>query len=267
MIKLGIIGHGFVGKAVDHGFNQEVEKYIVDPKYGEKSIADIIREGVIRVFVCVPTPKNEDGMINASIVESVLQEIEDAAPNDQNILTILKSTVTPDHVRSFGEKFKNIDLVYNPEFLTEKNYLEDFVNPPMHIFGGHSRATHRAQRMYDDHSRCVHCPVYHTDLVTASFIKYTLNTFLAAKVIYFNQMYDLFQTMNPEASWEEFITIIGTDPRMGDSHMMVPGHDGSRGFGGSCFPKDTEALVEFAKQQGQSFTLLEEVLKVNNELR
>jgi len=121
--------------------------------------------------------------------------------------------------------------------------------------------------MYDDHSQCHHCPVYHTDLVTASFIKYTLNTFLAAKVIYFNQMYDLFQKMNPTSSWEEFVTIIGTDPRMGDTHMMVPGHDGSRGFGGSCLPKDTAALVEFAKQQGHDFTVLEQVLKVNEDLR
>ena len=123
------------------------------------------------------------------------------------------------------------------------------------------------QRLYQEHSQCCPCPYYHTDAVTASFVKYTINTFLAQKVSYFNQMFDLWQIVNPDGSWEQYTTIVGTDPRLGTSHMQVPGHDGKRGFGGSCFPKDTQALVAFAEAQGVPFRMLEQTLKVNDELR
>ncbi len=266
-MKLGIIGHGFVGKAVDNGFNREVEKYIVDPKYGDKTIESVIAAGVKTVFVCVPTPMSEGGEIDISIVSSVLELLDQLGDQDKKILTILKSTVTPQHVKNFETTYSNLDMVYNPEFLTEKNYLEDFIKPTMHVLGGKEEFTKLVEKLYLEHSQCHECPVFHMDGVTASFIKYTMNTFLAMKVIYFNQMYDVFKAMNSETSWETFISIVGEDPRMGNTHMMVPGNDGRRGFGGSCFPKDTEALIAFAKEQGADFTLLEEVMKVNSKVR
>lgn len=264
MYSIGIIGHGFVGKAVDHGFKKNIEKHVVDPKYGGLTVTQLIQDKKAHaVFVCVPTPMGEDGHVNESIVGSVLTEIEAATPDDKKTLVILKSTITPDHLKSFDSKFHKVSLVYNPEFLTEKNYLEDFVKPDMQILGGSINDTQEVQRLYQEHSICEPCPYYHTDILSASFVKYTINTFLAQKVAYFNQMYDLWQKINPEGDWNAFTTMVRGDPRLGKSHMMVPGNEGKRGFCGSCFPKDTNALVEFAKAQGTPFDLLEKVLEVN----
>jgi len=263
-LKLGIIGHGFVGKAVDHGFTKDIEKFIVDPAFNNVTIKDTIKAGVQTFFICVPTPSNKEGSIDTSIVESVLQEI---AVSGSSPLVILKSTITPDELILIEQKYDSLRIVYNPEFLTEENHLHDFINPSQQIFGGKKEYTLLVEALYARHSECRECPVVHTDLQSSSLVKYTMNTFLAMKVIYFNQMYDLFQHTEPEASWEAFIQMIAIDPRMGESHMMVPGNDGRRGFGGSCFPKDTEALIECAKKQGQSFSVLEKTIEVNQQLR
>jgi len=268
MKSIGIIGHGFVGKAVDHGFNKDIEKLIVDTKYGGLTTTQLIQEhNPEAVFVCVPTPMGETGSIDPDIVISVLQDIQDATAEGKKTLTVLKSTITPEFLKKFITDFDRIALVYNPEFLTEKNYLEDFIKPDMQILGGEKEDTQTVQRLYQEHSQCAPCPYYHTDALTASFVKYTINTFLAQKVSYFNQMYDLWQVVHPEGSWEDYMAMVGTDPRLGKSHMRVPGHDGKRGFGGSCFPKDTNALVNFAKAQGVPFEMLEKTLQVNDQLR
>ena len=268
MKRIGIIGHGFVGKAVDHGFTKNVEKLIVDTKYGGLTTTECIKdENVDTVFVCVPTPMGKDGAINPDIVMSVLTDIQAATPAGQKTLTILKSTITPNFIKDIIQDFDRVALVYNPEFLTEKNYLEDFVKPDMQILGGTNEDTQLAQNLYQEHSVCLPCPYYHTDAVTASFVKYTINTFLAQKVTYFNQMFDLWQQVNPDGNWEEYTAMVGADSRIGTSHMQVPGEDGQRGFSGSCFPKDTSALVSFASAQGVPFELLEKALEVNEKLR
>ena len=85
----------------------------------------------------------------------------------------------------------DIRIVYNPEFLTEKNYINDFVNPPMHVFGGVNADTDAVEKLYKEHSDCKECPVYKTDMVTASMVKYCINSFLATKVTFMNEMYDV----------------------------------------------------------------------------
>ena len=85
----------------------------------------------------------------------------------------------------------DIRIVYNPEFLTEKNYINDFVNPPMHVFGGINADTDAVEKLYKEHSDCRECPVYKTDLITASMVKYCINSFLATKVTFMNEMYDV----------------------------------------------------------------------------
>ena len=88
--------------------------------------------------------------------------------------------------------------------------------------------------------------IFLADLKTAAFIKYSINTFLASKVIFFNELHSIYEKINTSDSWESVINIISRDKRIGDSHMNVPGHDGRKGFGGACFPKDSLALAKFA---------------------
>ena len=123
IIKLGIVGHGFVGTAVEHGFTRNVDKFIVDPKHNStNTIEDLIKFKPDATFVAVPTPQLESGECNTSILEDVLQKLN----NDKNHLVIIKSTVPAYKLQAMQEQCVDLRIVYNPEFLTEKNYIEDF---------------------------------------------------------------------------------------------------------------------------------------------
>ena len=116
--------------------------------------------------------------------------------------------------------------------------------------------------MYVNHSQCKPCPAYLMTAKEASFVKYGINSFLATKVLWFNQFKDLID--NAEIKYNVIVYAIGADPRIGHSHTQVPGPDGKKGFGGACFPKDTKA---FSKYADGKFTVLDEVINVNNEYR
>ena len=255
VINIAIVGHGYVGKAVSHGFNSyKVSVNLIDPIYNTdvKSLDGLELDAA---FVCVPTPFGKDGKIDSSIVEEVVKEL---APRGCPI--IIKSTVTPDVLEKLWKKNKMI--VYNPEFLTEKNALNDFVNPPMHVFGGSPEITKQVEKIYEKFSRCKPCPVFHMSIKEASFVKYGINSFLATKVLWFNQFKDLID--QNKSDYDNIIKAIGTDNRIGFSHTQVPGPDNKIGFGGACFPKDTQAFSSFAKN---NFTILDKVIEENNKYR
>ena len=255
-MKMTIVGHGFVGKAVDFGFtNPSVTKTIIDPLYNITLEDASLNEDV--TFVCVPTPMGEDGAIDCSIVVDTVRKLL----LRRSGIIVIKSTVTPDVIEKFATPHGSLRVVYNPEFLTEKNACEDFVNPSMHIFGGNKDATERLEGIYKDYSLCKPCPVYHMSATDASFVKYGINCFLASKVTWMNQFYDVIKNFG--GNYGIISNAIGTDPRIGGSHITVPGFDGKRGYGGACFPKDTSAFAKFAK----SFSVLEKVIEENNNYR
>jgi len=185
----------------------------------------------------------------------------------KGLLVIVKSTVPAYKLQSIKEQCVDIRIVYNPEFLTEKNYIDDFVNPAMHVFGGMNADTDAVEKLYLEHSDCKECPVFKVDLITASMVKYCINSFLATKVTFMNEMYDVLRAARG-ADWNTFTDIIANDPRIGKSHMRVPGADGQRGYAGSCFPKDTAALAWFAREiLNTPFTQLETSITINDTLR
>ena len=260
-LKLAIVGHGFVGKATDWGFNKKVEKFIVDPVLGT-TVKDLKAFNPEIVFICVPTPMGDDGSQNSSIIEKVIFELSNECPN---AIKVVKSTVLP----GILEKLYKVDsrLIYNPEFLREKHANKDFINSDMIIFGGDRNIANIVSKAYLNNSRCRTKEHIFTDLKSASLIKYAINTFLASKVIFFNELHNLFQGLNVKDSWETVIDAISRDKRIGDSHMDVPGHDGREGFGGACFPKDSLALVKYADDKNQELQLLKKVIKINNKIR
>ena len=263
-MRLGIVGHGFVGSAVNQGFTKNVQKFIVDPKYfAQYTIKDLVQFKPDATFVAVPTPQLESGECNIEIIKNVMTQLNEIKDH----LVIIKSTVPAYKLQQIKEECINLRVVYNPEFLTEKNYLEDFRRPPMHVFGGDRSDTDRVETLYREHSVCQPCPVFHTDLVTASMVKYCINSFLATKVTFMNEMYDVLKSAGG-TEWSEFASIISTDPRIGTSHMRVPGNDGVRGYAGSCFPKDTAALAYYAREiLNVPFTQLETSIEINERLR
>lgn len=260
-LKIGIVGHGFVGKATDWGFNKNVAKFIVDPLL-DTTIKDLKNFEPKIVFICVPTPMGDDGSQDSSIIRTVMKQLIKECPN---AIKVIKSTVLP-HILM---QLKKLDskLIYNPEFLREKHANSDFINSQMIIFGGDRNTATSVSNAYLNHSRCKTKDHIFTDIQTASLIKYSINTFLSSKIIFFNELHSLYEKLGVTDKWESVIDIISKDKRIGDSHMNVPGHDGKKGFGGACFPKDSLALIKFANDLNTNLTLLKSTVKTNNKIR
>lgn len=253
-INVGIVGYGFVGQAVAHGFQNQFVK-IADPLYFNSSTKDFVNGKFDVIFICVPTPMGENGRIDSHIVEQVIDELKHL-----DTILVLKSTVTPDIVdrlaKEHGKKF-----VYNPEFLREATAKKDFVNPTHHVFGGDQDTTDRLQCIYEDYSICKPAQTFHVTPKEASFVKYGINCFLASKVLFWNQFEEQCERLG--VNYNNVRYAIEGDPRIGESHMAVPGNDGRHGFGGACFTKDTAALVTLFPE----FTVLKETIRANNKIR
>ncbi len=260
-IKIGIVGHGFVGKATDWGFSKNVEKFIVDPLY-DTNINDLSNFEPELIFICVPTPMSNDGSLNSKILESVVKEATKKCPDS---ILVIKSTVLP----SVLEQLKAINktIIYNPEFLREKHANEDFLNSKMIILGGDRDSAKKVSKYYLNHSKCITKEHVFLDISSASLIKYTINTFLASKVVFFNEIYQIFNNLDSNDTWESVITTLALDNRIGDSHMNVPGHDGKYGFGGACFPKDSMALIKYCEHINVELSVLKKAIKTNNKIR
>ena len=125
----------------------------------------------------------------------------------------------------------------------------------------------KVSKAYLNHSRCKTKEHIFTDLKTASLIKYSINTFLATKVIFFNEIFSIFKNVDSGDSWEQITTAISIDARIGDSHMDVPGHDGKLGFGGACLPKDSNAIYEYGIEIGVNLDLIKKIIILNNSIR
>jgi len=255
--RIAIIGHGFVGKAVDYGFtNDRVEKVIIDPIYNTTVENNLGILGSCHfIFVCVPTPFGEDGTIDATIFNKVMKRLTKSMLI--NTIIVIKSTVTPDIIRHWDVG----GVVYNPEFLTEGFAKADFVRPKFHIIGGDVDECWALKDLYENYSLCDPAPFHFMSMAEASLVKYGINAFLATKITFFNQLYDAAQDIG--ANYSTIMKAIASDPRIGSSHTKVPGFDGKQGYGGACFPKDTNALINYSDR----FTLVEECVRINNEYR
>jgi UDPglucose 6-dehydrogenase len=264
-MKLGIIGKGFVGSAVANGFDIDVDQFVVDPLINDNTIIDLVNYDPPLLFVCVPTPEQETHMdVDVSIARDVLAELEKLKYKG---IVVIKSTITPDHLTTFKKTFKKLKIVYNPEFLTEANSFQDFLNPDMQILGGKWRDCETVEKAYIRHSSVRTVPTFKVDLITASLIKYTINSWLATKVTWFNELYNLHEASGSHSSWEQFIDMLTRDPRIGDTHMKVPGPDGKFGFGGHCFPKDTKAFLYYSKLKKNELKLLKKSMDINKSQR
>ena len=263
VLRLGIVGKGFVGGSVSCGFDRYVEQLIVDPCHSWMTLKECVNEKPHIIFICVPTPQDETGKVDVTIARSVLKEINGLKYKG---VVVIKSTITPDHLTKFTKDYK-LRLVYNPEFLTEANAYWDFCNPPMQILGGKWEDCEAVEKAYVQHSSVKIVTTFKTDIITASLLKYTINSYLATKVTFMNELHKLHVNSGASSSWEQFTDMLKRDTRIGDTHLQVPGPDGNFGFGGHCFPKDTLAFVHYAQNLKASLNLLEKTININKEIR
>ena len=266
-MKIGIIGRGFVGNAINNCFScdsnylAKIKIYDINPKLSSHSLEETVNQSEI-IFLSVPTPSNTDGSINLEIVDDILSRINKII-KVKNII-LLKSTVIPGSTENFLNNYKKLNIVFNPEFLTEKNANEDFLNQSRIILGGYKNDTEIAAKLYRWRFQNK-IPIVQTNFQTAELIKYMNNTFLATKVSFMNEMFLIAKKIN--ADWDKALEGFTLDERVGLSHVNVPGHDGKFGFGGSCLPKDIQALIKFSKDLDIDTKVLQAAWSTNLKLR
>ena len=270
--KIGVVGNGFVGKAVKFGFSPsvgcdaEIRVYDKEPSKSTHTLEETVNESDF-IFLSVPTPANSDGSINISVLEDVLGDIDEVSERNNYIL--VRSTVVPGTTWALQEKFPSLNLLFNPEFLTERSANFDFINQSRFIIGsGDSYESALGSELFtklirDRFGDCV--SVLECTYETAEMIKYMNNCFFATKVSFMNEMYQIAEKC--KVNWEQAVDGFVADGRIGHSHLNVPGPDGKFGFGGSCFPKDVQALRNFAEEIGVNPSVLAAVWRKNLEVR
>lgn len=268
MTKIGVVGNGFVGSALVQGFTLSVDDILIhdeDPRRSTHNLAEIVRECSV-IFVSVPTPMYESGECDTSIVEDVVARYREArnslSPNGQ--VVVIRSTIVPGTMERLATMFPDVNLVFNPEFLTERRARLDFINSSRIVLGSNREdALNTVEAVY--RLRFPHTPIIKTDFATAQLIKYMANCFFATKVSFMNEMKQISNAC--DANWETAVAGFISDGRIGNSHLDVPGHDGDLGFGGKCFVKDINAMIHRSLELGVEPTVLKGVWKKNCEVR
>jgi len=258
-MTIGVIGQGYVGTAIKLGFQDHYNVITYDKfdlaKSTHSKIADLVEETKV-IFVCVPTPMRKDGTCYTGIVEEVIREINETA-NDH--IVVIKSTVPPGTTDRFNHEFSNVTVIFNPEFLTEENFLDDFKNQNRIILGGSRKGTNKLRQIYS--KVFPKATIVKTGDKHAEMVKYFTNCFLATKVSFANEMYNICRQL--DLDYDKVVEYAIYDERLGKSHWAVPGPDGDFGFGGHCFPKDLSAIINSFDTYG----LLEAVEQVNDQVR
>lgn len=280
--NIAVIGQGFVGGSLTTVFAERgFDVYAFDksgkyakgalPSHGDQaagfpsSVNELVQDnedggtpgfsGVY--FVCVPTPMFEDGSADLSIVESVLDELASLPvigttdASGLHRIAVVKSTVPPGSTEQWNKKYEGTPLrvVFNPEFLTEANALDDMRNQNRIVLGGPRPYINRVKQIFQ--SAFPKVPIVKTSSTTAEMVKYVTNCFLATKVSFANEMAQICEKLDANGlniDYDKVVEYAKYDTRLGNYGWTVPGPDGHRGFGLSCFPKDINALMSIAKQ-------------------
>jgi len=261
MSDIGIIGHGIVGKAVEYGFKEGDNNIRWHDKLKKSASLESVVDSSEFIFVCLPTPFSASReRIDLSIMDENMAKITQIVQGTDKVI-VIKSTVVPGTTRGYAQQYPKCRFCFNPEFLTEANYLQDFVATDRHVIGADDNHTRlMVIDLYKD--RFPKTPIYPTDSTTAEMVKYMANCFLATKVIFGNEMYDLCEKLG--IKYEEVKEMVVADQRIFDSHLNITS---LRGFGGKCFPKDLVAMIGRSKELGVDTSLLETVWKKNLRIR
>ena len=236
--KVGVIGNGFVGEAQAFAFSPttDLRIYDIDPLKSTHS-KDQLDECDF-IFVCVPTPMRKDGSQDTSFIDKVFDQAVEGP------IYIIKSTILPGTTETLSKKYPTLNIIFSPEFLTERTAKLDMLTQARIVLGGEKELTSKVAELFEQ--RFMNRHIIETDSTTAELIKYMNNSFFATKVSIMNEFKQLSDALG--ANWNDALYGFAADSRIGDSHLHVPGPDGRLGYGGTCFPKDVNALLKLAKK-------------------
>ena len=246
-MKIGIAGYGYVGQAHEAALKDYHEILIRDPALGH--YADLQHADAI--IICVSTPQHTSGACN-------INNVYDIVSNAPPVPILIKSTISLEGWDVIRTEFIKSNLTFSPEFLRAATALEDFANTKDFMMGGDNVGFWADVLI----TALGNINVSSAGVAELILTKYFRNAFLATKVAFFNQVYDLCQSTG--ADYETVAKHMGNDPRIGHSHTKVTKE---RGFGGHCFPKDTSALIKTAKTHNTQLSILEEAINYNNNIR
>lgn len=298
MKSIAVIGQGFVGGSLTTVFSErgtKVNVYDISGKIASggtpvglqtgdvfnqvSSIGDLVQQLELDpsfskiYFVCLPTPMYEDGSADLTIVEGVLKQL---AVQVGDRIAVVKSTVPPGSTEKWNKMFEKTGLrvIFNPEFLTEANALDDMRNQNRIILGGPRPWINSVKLLFQ--AVFPKIPVIKTSSTTAEMVKYVTNCFLSTKVAFANEVAQICEVLDHRGAnvdYDKVVEYAKFDTRLGNSHWAVPGpvptHDGRyvRGFGGHCFPKDINALISVAKELGVDPKVMTAAWEKNLEIR
>lgn len=263
MSKIGIIGYGIVGKAVGDGFasKNKNQVYWYSRGKGPWFPEEVVAKSEF-LFICVPTPMFSDGSgIDLSIINNVVKFVAPKIRGTKKILTI-KSTVVPGTTTGLAKKYPGVNFAMNPEFLTEKNAPKDFLHPDRTVIGAMTPSIgKRLAKLYQD-LYGKKTKIFVTDTMTAEMVKYMSNSYLATKVIFANEIWEMCQKI--KVNYDKVLEMVAADPRIGDAHLKVTKE---RGFGGKCFPKDIVAFLGLARKLKVDLSVIKTVWAKNLKIR
>ena len=268
-MEIGIVGAGFVGKATGLLACPGVKVKVFDknPALCSPGVANMgSLRGCDLVFVAVPTPAKADASVDLRIVESVVGELQKECGGSTRI--VVRSTVPPGTC-------DRLSCFFMPEFLTEKNWRQDFKDCEHWVFGEPAACTEEAVAAFrqlvgraftaaKEHGVIKHDKLHFVSAKSAEATKYFRNCFLAMKVGFANEMYKYCCAAGIDYTSAASLTAL--DPRIGSSHLTVPGPDGKRGYGGTCFPKDTNGLCTEMEKHGTEPVLMRALIQRNEQI-
>ncbi|MEY2415874.1 MAG: UDPglucose 6-dehydrogenase [Ilumatobacteraceae bacterium] len=287
MTKIAVIGTGYVGLTTGACFAHMGHRVVcadIDPvkieslRRGvipivELGLQALVEEGMAEgrlsfvlgaaaaardceiAFLCVPTPQGDDGSADLSYIEAAAREIGPVLPYEAVVVN--KSTVPVGSTKAVERVMNRPDIrvVSNPEFLREGSAVQDFLKPDRVVVGCDDQAAAlKVSALYDG----ISAPVIITDPASAETIKYAANAFLATKLSFINAIAAICEGVGADVN--DVVVGIGSDKRIGQEFLR-PGP----GWGGSCFPKDSRALLKIARDAGYHFDLLDGVITINEE--
>ena len=262
---VGVIGMGFVGGSIFKGFNLycHVQGYDVDAGKSVNTLDEVA--GNDYIFIALPTPMEtvEGGRASVHLIDQAISDVLSSDGYNGGVI-VIKSTVPPGTTDRLIDKYDWELICHSPEFLTERAALADFLTPSRHIVGARCfEASEKMERLYN--YRFPGVPVMHMNPISAELVKYGGNCFFATKIMYFNELYAICESVG--ANWNDVLCGVMADGRIGHSHNQVPGHDGELGFGGKCFPKDINALMAIAGDHCMPLAVMEAAWKENLHIR